>query len=245
MPLHRITSDTPSIQDVWLYTYRIRKNRWEYMDRDILPSRIKVIETKVYKKNKEGKYTTPDVQLKIVSFSAPQYPPYIKLKSKDAKRQMKIKHQYDITLILQKDENDQFSLNSKLIWRVGSFKKWKIAPQNKVKTIYTQTRNKLKQKYIDKKTNKLNKEAYNKALDDIRKKGKYLDSGDYNSQELGLNGDFYFRVMPMCIKFNCLFGPKTNTEPHSKEKDIQYPFFGKHELAVILYLLKKKIIIAL
>lgn len=243
MPLPRITSDTPSIQDIWLYTYRIRKNRWDYMDRDILPSKIKVIESKVYKKNKEGKYTTPDIQLKVISYSAPQYYPYTKNKKKDSKRQMKIKHHYDITLVLQKDNDDQFSFNSKLVWRVGSYKKWKYAPQSKVKTIYISTRNKLKQKYTDKKTNKLNKEAYKKALESIQKTGKYLDNGDYNSQELGLNGDFYFRVMPMCIKFNCLFGPKTNSEPHAREKDIQYPFFGKHELAVLLYLLKKKILI--
>jgi hypothetical protein len=242
MPLPRITTSSPTLQDVWLYTYRVKRTRFDNMDRDILPSKIKVLNRLVYKKNKEGKLTTPDERLQIVSYSAPQYGEYLRQKGKNSKKQMKIKHHYDVTLALQKDEEGVFSFKSKLVWRVGSNKRWDSKPsQSKIKTVYADTKDRLIKKYTDKKTGKINRVEYNKAIDLIKKKGKYLSIGDYNSQEKGIMADFYFRIQPLCYTYDCLFGPLTQDKFHNDAGE--FPFFDKHSLAVIMYLLKKRIII--
>lgn len=242
MPLPIIKNYTPTIEEVWLYTYRLKKTRFENMERDILPSKIKVINRLVYKKNKEGKTSAPDERLQIISYSAPQYGEYIRGKGKNVKRQMKVKHHYDTTMSLLKDSDGNFSFQSKILWRVGSNKKWDSKPsQTKIKAIYTSTRVKLKKKFTDKKTGKLNKILYNKEIELIKKKGKYLSVGDYNSQERGINGDFYWRQMPLCYAYNCLYGPLTQDQFDSRDRDT-YPFFGKHEISIIMYMLKKGIL---
>jgi hypothetical protein len=239
MPLPIVSVSTPTIRDIWLYTYKRKETRFYNMDRDILPSRILVTNKLVYKKNKEGKYSTPDEKLSIVSYSAPQYGEY--LRGKRGVRQMKVKHNYDVTFSLQKDPLGEYSLDSKILFRVGSYRKWNPdPPQSKIKTIKTKTRIALKKKFTNK-SGKLDRDKYSKALELIRKRGKYLSTGDYNSQALGLNGDFYFRQMPLLYAQGCLFGPLTQREFNKDEKDT-YPFFGKHELGVIMVLLKKGVL---
>lgn len=245
MATPKIFKDTPTLNQVWLYTYRNKKTRIDNMVRDILPSKIKILNKLVYAKNKEGKTSTPDERLEIISYSAPQYGEYLRVKGKKAKRQMKVKHHYSIVLALQKDENGRFSMNSKFKWRVGSNQKWDSHPsQNKIKAVYNTTKEKLKKKFTDKKTNKLDGARYSKEIDLIKKKGKYLSIGDYNSQEKGINGDFYWRLQPLCYAYNCLFGPLIQSQFDENDND-DFVFFDKHTLAVIIYLMKKNIIVTI
>lgn len=235
--------NTPTIAQVYEYTYMNKqtKSRFENEKRDILVTKIKVEKRIVYKKNKEGKFTTPDERLLIHSESCPQYYPYQKVKSKRAMKQRKIHHEYDVTMILQKSTitNDYNYWESKIIWRVGSLKKWpKSVPQNKVKTIFKETRNRLEKKY-SKLPQKEKEKKIKKEVDKIRERAKYLNVGDYVAQELGINGDFYYRCSPIMERLDCLYGRNwIDIMP----KGISYAFFDKHSLAVINFLLKRGII---
>lgn len=236
-------SNTPRFEQVFQYTLRTKLNtRFEYSKRDILPSKMKVTRRITYKKNKEGKYTTPDEMLVITSWSAPQYQPYLKAKGKNAKKQMTIKHNYDIYLAIQTTNDGIFSWNnSKIIWRVGSYKKWQSKPSQKyIKSIYTETREKLYNKYKKKyKTEKEIKAHVKEDCDKIRKNAKYLDVGDYNSRVNGINGDNYYRDYFIQKQYNCLYG---NCFYKQSYKGVDYPFFCKHMLALCAFLLKKGIV---
>lgn len=241
-----ITTKTPTIKQIWLYTWKACPSRFENSDRDVL-KKIEIVNKKVYRKEKrkQAATTLPDEKLEIRSFSYPQYYPYNKLKGKTASKQRKIKHQYDSIFVLQKNPITKlYDWDSKIKWRIGSYKKWNAKPsQTKIKSIYRETRMKLIKKLESK--YKLNKkkmqEEYKKEVNLIKQRGIYLNIGDYNSQELGLNGDFYFRSMPLLIQYDCLFGPLTNVKFNTKDKDLKFPFFGKHEIRVILELIRKKI----
>jgi hypothetical protein len=234
---HPITEQTPTIATVYRYTFQDLHTRFFNKERDILTTKIKVTNKIIYKKNKEGKFSSPDERLDIMSWSAPQYKPYLK---KDQKRQMKVKHHYDIILVLQKDDFGEYSFMSKIQWRVGSYKKWDSKPsQAKVKTILGSTKERLKKSCITK--GEFDREKYNKKIEQYKKSGRYLDCGDYNSQEKGINGDNYFRNYLVQARFDCLFGPLPD-KSLSESIDTNYPFFCKHTLAVIDYLLKRKII---
>lgn len=229
-----------TIGTIYSYTYRDKntKTRFSNSDRDILPSRLFISQRKLYKRNKEGKYNTPDSLLMISSTSAPQYKPYTKYKGKDSKKQMKIKHTYDIALAIQLDSNDCYSFNSKIIWRVGSQKKWLSHPnQNQIRTIYKETRERWNRKY-NKLSTKEKKKAIDKEIAKI-KKNEYLDVGDYNSRVLGINGDNYFRCYPLQVKYGCLYGRSYFMEIPDK---IKIPFFCKHMLGTLYFLLKKGIL---
>lgn len=240
MATPQIKRDTPTLWNVWFHTWRneITSNRWNYMDRDIVPSKIKITKTLVYNKERP---TLPDEKLEIRSFSYPQYPPYIKIKGKKSNKQRKIRHQYDIILILQKDSSGEYSFNSKIRWHVGSFKMWKKPNQSQIKSVYRDTR-----KNLDRRFGK-NTQRYKDEIKKIKKRGRYLDAGDYNSQVNGLNGDFYWTGNPLCYLQNCSFGMVWNKEPQKTTtlkknnvmSKINYPFFGKHELAILLFLFKK------
>jgi len=236
MPTIQIKKDTPTLWKIWFYTWQsdIVSNRWEYMERDIAISKITLTDTLVYIKDRPSQ---PDKKLTIQSFSYPQYKPYINVKGKKSNKQRKIRHQYDLIFVLQKDNKGEYSFQSKIRWHVGSFKKWKKAPQNQIKSVRRETRERLKRKYGQTK-------RYTEEVEKIRKKGKYLDNGDYNSRVEGLNGDFYFTGNPLCYTQNCSFGPVINKELNTRKpfNEIKFPFFGKHELAVLLYLFKKGII---
>lgn len=236
------TDRTPTIAQVYNYTYSNKyiRNRFKYEKRDILISKIKIEKHIVYRKNKEGKFTAPDERLMIHSESAPQYYPYFKIKSKEAKKQMKIKHQYDCIFCIQKTDEGVYDFwKSKIIWHVGSFKKYpnKI-PQSKVATIHGDTRLKLEKKYA----NLSNKERKEKIKDEIKKiksKAKYLCDGDYVSRELGINGDFYFRASPLLLKNDALYG---KCWYNKLDSHIKFCFFDKHSIGVLYVLLHKKII---
>jgi len=233
------TLKTPSLKQIFLYTWsnlRLR-NRFEFSKRDIIQTKIKIINKQVYRPTKQKAGSAPDELLQIQSFSYPQYKPYLNVKTKGAKKQRSIQHQYDVTIALQKDSNGNYSYNSKIKWRIGSYKKWVTdVPQSKVKTVLSKTREKLKKKYVNK------YKEYLLEISKIRKRGQYLDIGDYNSQVNGINGDNYFRNQFLQKKFDCLYGPLWQTTPNKKEKDIQYPFACKHMISIIFFLLRKGVI---
>jgi len=239
MPTIRFQKDTPTIRQIWVYTWRIEqlRRRFDYMKRDILPSRIRLTERLTYSKDRPS---NPDKKLIIQSFSAPQYYPYHKVKSKNAKRQRTVKHQYDITMSIQLDKNERFTFDSRIKWRVGGFKKWVSKPDQKlIQSVYRETREKLNSKYG---------EGSSKVIEEIkkiRKKGRYLNVGDYNARANGLNGEFFFTLSPLLYIYNCSYGRLWNKEPNTKKpfNEIKFPFFCKHSLAVLFYLMKRKILL--
>ena len=238
----RFSNNTPTIEKIWFYTLNQYNSRLQHERRDILTSKIKIIHRKHYIKNKEGKYSAPDEELEIISYSAPQYYPYTNHIKSNVTRQLKYKHQYEIKLCIQKDENDNYSWkNSKIIWHVGSYKSWKIPSQKLVKTIYDSTNKKLIKKYTNVKTNKIDKDNIKLEKEKIKKTAKYLNVGDYNSCVNGINGDFYFRLQYIMSKYNCLYG-KLSCKPQEVDNSVKYPFFDKHTIAVLLYLVDKGII---
>ena len=233
---------TPTISQIYQYTYMNRKtkSRFEYEERDILKSKIYIQRRISYKKNKEGKFTAPDERLLIHTESTPQYYPYIKVKSKKALKQRKIHHEYDCVFVIQKDYKNEYNYwNSKVIFRIGSNKKYpKSIPQNKIKSIKRETRERIEKRYsklpYDERRVKVSKE-----FEKIRKRGKYLDASDYVAQEYGINGDFYFRDAFIMSKYGCLYG----RDWYGKAcDDVSFPFFPKHAIACINFLLRKGIL---
>jgi len=236
MPVALLKDTQLTIRDIMLYTDRYFKTRFEYSLRDVLKSKIKIINKKTYIKDRPGTF---EEKLEIVSWSAPQYSPY----NRHTKgRQMKYKHTYDVVIQLARDDNGEYSYDSKIRWRVGSFKQVpKYIPQKEVKTIQKETRAKLKKKYENKKITETQKKIeIKKELDLIRKNGKYLCAGDYIAQVLGINLDNYNRNFYIQMQFGCLYGPLSGAKA-SDENDLM-PFFCKHMLAVLLFLMSKKII---
>ena len=235
---------TPTIAQIYLYTYQNPHtwNRFDYAERDVLKTRIKITQRKVYRKNKEGKYSTPDELICLESVSTPQYYPYTTVKTKGAKKQRKIHHQYDCFFAFSKDENGQYTYQgSKIIFRIGSFKKWvDKPPQNQIKSVYRDTMNKLERKYRKLSPTK-RKEMIRRDVEHIRKVGRYLDVGDWNSQVKGLNGDFVFRVAPLAEKYSCLYG-RSYFKELPRDDYATFVFFPKHAISIINFLLKRGII---
>lgn len=234
--------DKLTISAIYQYTYKnnLTRSRFDNSDRDILPSKFKIIERRKYKRNKEGKYTTPEEMLFVESWSAPQYQPYLAYKNKKAKRQLQIKHHYDVKIALQPyltDGNYSFE-NSKIIWRVGSYKTPKLPKQSDVKTIYHETRERLERKYR-KLSEKDKKIAIQKEINKIKKHAKYISVGDYNSQVNGIMQDCYYRDYTVQQEFGCLYGP---CKLVSKIDGIDLPFFDKHMISILSFLLRKGII---
>ena len=231
------TTGQLTIRQVLLNTKRNFESRFDNYFRDILPSRIKIVNKKIYKKDRLDMY---DEKLEIISFSAPQYKPYTNHLKNPLSKQRKYKHSYDIVIQLAKDDKGEFSLDSKISWRVGSYKMPTEVPQSKTKTIHRATRDRLVKKVNSKNISDKEKKALlKKELDMIRKKGKYLCDGDYMAQELGINLDNYYRNFFVQYKFNCLYGPLSKAKPH---EDVDMPFFCKHTLGVLFYLTSKRVI---
>lgn len=234
-----VIPDKLTIQNILIYTYnnKLTHSRYYNSERDVLPSTIKVVQRTVYKKNKEGQYSAPEERLMIISKSAPQYAPYNSNLRKGTQRQMKVKHQYDIILCIQPiNDKKEYSLDSKMIWRVGSYKKYKKAPQKYVKTIYSETRENLKKRFS--KYKDCNKKV-KKEIDKIRKNAPYLCDGDYQAQIQGIMLDCYYRDYYVQNKFGCLYGPCWYKEQY---EGILLPFADKHLISVINILIRKKII---
>lgn len=232
-------SDKLTIRNIYYYTYsnHLTETRFEYSDRDVLPSRFKIVNKLIYKKNKQGEFSTPEERLVISSTSAPQYKPYTNSKSKKSQKQMKYKHTYDIIMCIQPiNDKHEYSLDSKIIWRIGSYKKYKKAPQSQVKSIYRETREKLNKRFSKFKNCK---ERVEREIEKIKKSAPYLCDSDYQCVKKGIYLDSYFRDYYIQQLMGCLYGPCWHT---NTVKGIEMPFFDKHMLCIILALLKKGIL---
>lgn len=240
MPVARIRKDTPTIREILLYTFKVLKSRFIYSKRDILRSKVRVTKKIVY--SKVGMETQFTSRLEIRSFSNPMYSPYTSLPSgnrKNAPLKDRVTHEYPVVIQLAPDSKGKFSIYSKIRWRIGSFKKWNPKPpQREVKCIYPETREDIRKRIESKyrkETQEVQKKKMKEELQKIKDKGKYLDIGDYNSRELGLNGDNYFRNQSVQYIYNCLYGPYWRDDLPS---EISYPFFCKHAIYIIFYLLR-------
>jgi len=240
---------TFSLREIANITHHSKyKNRYDYAKRDVIKKVVVIKQTELHPDGK-GR---PSITYIFKSFSYPQYAPY-NSKTKYSK-QRKTKHQYDHYLSIS-TEDGSFSVDS-VNWkyRLGSQKRWiDNPPQSSVKTIYRETAEKWKQQYDKevavikakykgeelKKKLKLAKVDYDKKKIDHRKKAKYLDGGDYNSQVNGLNGDFYFRCINTYQYFGHLYGKNTNPDG---EVDKVYMFMPKHLIALVDFLIKANLI---
>jgi hypothetical protein len=213
-----------TLRQIWLYTYKNYRSRFEYRDRDVLKT-VQVREIKTYTKDRN---VTPVKKFEIRSFS---YPPYVQLKGKGSKTQRKVKHQYDCTF-----QFASLDWNSPFKWRIGSQRRYPDDDSkinyNQIKQLHKSVREKLVKKY-----GKGTKE-YKKAVASHKKKAKYIDRGDYISQVFGINGDAYFRTQGNAYRSGNLFGIAWNKEKYGDGM----PFFGKHDLRVVEHLLKKGLI---
>lgn len=235
------TSRTPTIAQIYQNTY-LNKNTYSRFlneERDILKTKIKIERREVYKRNKENKWMTPSNRLIVFSESCPQYSPYNKIKTKGAKKQRKIHHEYDVTLIIQDTPKGYDFWNSKMIWRTGSFRKVpKNIPQNKVKQIHRETLEKLERKY-KKLPTKQKSEMIRRECEKIRKRATYLSDGDFIARTSGIMLDAYYRDHFIQKSFDCLYGRCWYDKPYD---GILFPFADKHLLAILHYLLRKGII---
>lgn len=224
---NRISSARYTLREIWLYTYEKYRNRFDYRERDVLKS-ISIREIKSYDKNN---LDNPIKRFDIITSSYPQYEPYVSLKGKHSKKQRKVKHTYNSVF-----QFESLNWNSKIKWRVGSQRKYPTSDTainyNKIKQLHSSVREKLVKKY-GKGTPELKK-----AIEAHRKKAKYIDKGDYISQVYGIMGDWYFRCQGNAYLSGNLFGLAWNKDKHGDG----VPFFDKHSLRVIEYLLKKGII---
>lgn len=114
-----------TIRTLLLTTYQYKRNRLEYMKRDVL-STIQIQRVSVYDGKQPGQARTKYV---VRSFSYPQYAPYFtKTDSRGRPRtkQRTYKHQYDVTIQL-----DKLSIDVPVKLRTGAAKAWDFGPRGK------------------------------------------------------------------------------------------------------------------
>lgn len=205
-----VIEGTHSIRDVLLNTKKYVSNRYDYRERDVL-KRITVQKVTQLSPDRPDE---PSVRYHIRTYSYPQYSPYKQTKSKDAKKQRKVRHQYDTILVM-----DRLHIDTKA-WKIrtGSTKTWiKKPPQKLVKTIYKETRQLWNKKRITR----------------HKKKAPYLDAGDYNSQVKGIMADWIFRQAHAYWKAGHFYGnPRIGKRPSKLNKQ-NLVWFNKHQLRLI------------
>lgn len=235
------TNRTPTIAQIYQYTYSNKHtySRFLNCDRDILKTSIKIENRFVYQKNDKS-WKKAEEKLQITATSAPNYYPYNKVKSKHAKKQRKIKHQYDVVILISKTEDGSYDFwSSRIIWRTGSLKSPpKHIAQKYVKQIHKETREKLERKYRKYPPTK-RKELIQSEISKIKRNAPFLTDGDYIAQEFGIFLDGLYRDQFIQKKFDCLWGKPQWYEPCQW---IEYPFFDKIMIGCINFLLRKGII---
>ena len=102
-------------------TYKNMRSRIEYMNRDVI-KKIRVKKISVYDGKAPGKARTKYI---IESTSYPQYSPYFK-KSSGRKFQRTYKHQYDVTIQL-----DRLSIDVPVKIRTGAVRMWRFNSKTK------------------------------------------------------------------------------------------------------------------
>lgn len=230
---------SPSLYTVIMYTYtnNVVKSRFYNMNRDVIRTRVLIKKVVTLSKDRLNQ---PTIKYEIFSSSYPQYKPYnvhkiqqAKKLNTDVRKQKKYKHTYPIVLEL---EDLRISAQYKI--RTGSQKKWDDKPsQSHIKSVYNSTKEKWIKKCTDRKTKKVNKKELKELIENHKKSAKYLDKSDYNSRVNAIMGDFYFREAPILRKYGMLYGKCWYKD---LPQGIDYPFFNKHELSIIFYLLKTK-----
>jgi hypothetical protein len=201
----------------------------------------KTIRVQEVKTLSHGALNKPSIKYVITTKSWPQYPPYTKIKGKKSLKQRKVYHEYENVL-----ELDRLSVNTKN-WkaRTGSEKLLKKPNQNLIKQIYNETSKRLQKKASKKFKSKKEQASYiKKEKEKIRKRGKYLSVGDYQSRYLGINQDFLYRQEYVYWMNGHLYN-RNRTKYAPKEKSTNHKhimFFNKHQIALIRVLLNRGIL---
>lgn len=236
MPSIDLTQGTYTLQQLFNFTSQSKfKTRFRNAKRD----RVKFVTVKKIHFYSKKRPTLPELRYEIISKSTPQYKPYAPSKDKRGrwrKSQNSIVHEYE-TIFIFGDEG--ITLNTtKWAMRVGSMKKWpdKI-PQNKVAQIHKDTRERLIRKY-GKNTTK-----YKEEIQKIKKRAKYISDGDYVAQELGINGDFIFRLAYPLWRLGHLYSRNYyGNVPAVKTNPKNIPFLPKHAIVILTELMKQGVL---
>jgi len=229
-----------TLKEVFLITNKLYHNRIEFKNRDVV-KRITIKEIKQINIDHPSRINN---FYRIVSKSFPQYYPYFTQtdrRGRPRRFQRTTAHYYDCVL-----EMNQLSLNNK-IWkaRIGSGKRWDShPPQGKIKSLYRETRLRFREKANRRGRNSEERRTlYRDLVARHRRAAPYLDVGDYNSQEKGLNGDWIFRCDFAYYFHGHRFGrnyygnvPARETNPAS------IPFLPKHLINIIEILMQQGII---
>lgn len=156
--------------------------------------------------------------------------------------QRTVRHQYESVLTVQ-----ELSMQT-TVWkyRLGSQKKWITNPPEKhikipSRKLKREMRRKAQRKAGPNATQREVNREYRKLVDRHKRNAKYLDVGDYNSQKLGINADFIFRDAWALRAHGHLYGNMAVLKKSSLNP-MEIPFFPKHGIALIEYLLQKGIL---
>lgn len=230
-----------TIKEVLQNTHMKMKNRFDYMERDV----IKRVTIKEVTELSPDRTTRPQVRYEITTESYPQYAPFYTgtdRRGRKIRYQRSFQHEYDTTLTL-----DRLSLNTKN-WkmRVGSTAKWrKTIPESQLKKPTKKTRTKWR-KQLEKKypgDKKKQSQEMKKLEDRQYRKGDYLSVGDYNAKKLGINGDWIFRLAYVFYIHGHHFGQNYyGWQSPSITNPQKIIFFPKHALRLIQFLTDKHIL---
>ena len=111
------------------YAHKETRTRFDYKQRDMVRA-IRIEETKVYDGKNPGEARTKFI---IRTQSTPQYSPYftkVDSRGRSRKRQIKYRHQYQVTIQL-----DKLNIDMPVKLRTGSSCKWDFTDKGKTKRI--------------------------------------------------------------------------------------------------------------
>lgn len=223
-----------------MYNYTVRsinfKNRFSNRDRDVL-KRVTLKNVKKFDKETR-KIASTYYKIEYVTYSYPQYPPYTSAKNKV---QRKYKHVYQGVLELK-----DLDIDSLARYRTGRDAKPQKAPKSQLKSVSLKDRERMKKKintkYKDLTQAQRNKK-YSEELNAKRKKGKYLNEGDFNGRKSStgsnVNLDFYYRISGILKKYGALYGKYFYVKIPKK---VKFPFLDKHMLRLLKFLYEGGII---
>ena len=215
-------------------TRQFFSNRFDNARRDV----VKKLVIKEVKHFETKRLAEPLIRYRIESKSWPNYKPYLR---KGKKFQRRVPHRYDVILQL-----DELSINTSA-WkgRLGSGRKWNPRPpQNKIKSIYRETRKKWEKQSLKKgKTKKAQKQWLKEKIEKHKKSAMYLDVGDFNSRINGINADFVFRFAYAWSSHNHLYGQTYGYRvPANKTNRLNIVAFPKHMINIIELLMRRGIL---
>ena len=213
-----------TLREAMLLTHQYVPNRYTFKERDVVK---KIIVKEIKSVNRHDLPGQPRAYTKytIESKSYPQYPPYFSPRNNNGRSyQRSVSHKYDVIF-----EADTLSLNT-TEWkmRLGSGRIWNShPPQAMIKSLYRQ--------------NRLSWSPQKKR--EHRRKAKYLDIGDYNSREKGINADFIFRQSYARFTHGHLFGRNYYGNIPSRLNPTNIVFLTKHEINFIEILMRRGILL--